>query len=249
MKTVTRLLSAVVTAAFVLALPCALLAVEQAQALTNADVVKLSKAGLDDELIIAKIQQAQKVDFKVDTDDLIQLKQAGVKQGVISAMLKRITPVASEEPSADAGRFPPVSLLAASGTTALQATEGDHQQFAAPFVGVRHFLEFDGAAATTRTKDRRPTLELHLAKNPGAHWWIVRLDPDDEDPTRGLDLESAGAWGGAHTFEPDEDFIIGSTIVDAGGGVWQFKPKKDLKPGEYGLYREDGYAYDFGVDR
>ena len=76
MKTVTRLLTAVITAAFVLALPCALLAVEQAQALTNADVVKLSKAGLDDDLIIAKIQQAQKVDFKVDTDDLIQLKQA-----------------------------------------------------------------------------------------------------------------------------------------------------------------------------
>jgi hypothetical protein len=90
---------------------------------------------------------------------------------------------------------------------------------------------------------------LHLATNPGSHWWIVKLDPDDDDPTRGLDLQSAGAWGGAHSFKPEEDFIIGSAMVDAGGGVWRFTPNKDLKPGEYSLYCEKGYAYDFGVDK
>jgi hypothetical protein len=245
MKTFTRLLMAAVLA---LALPCLLQAEDPA--LTNADVIKLSKAGLGDDLIMAKVQQAQKVDFKLETDDIIQLKQAGVHQEVISAMLKRSTaPAAPAGGTSDSGGFPAVSLVAASGTTALKAVEGDHKQFAAPFVGLRHFLEFDGKSAGTRIKDRRPTLELHLDKNPGAHWWVVKLDPDDDDPTRGLDLQSAGAWGGAHTFEPDEDFIIESTMTEGGGGVWRFKPNKDLKAGEYALYCEKGYAYDFGVDK
>jgi hypothetical protein len=249
MKTVVRLF---VLSFLVLALPGALKAAEQAQALTNADIVKLTKADLGNDLIIAKIQQVEKVDFKLETDDIIQLKKAGVEQAVISAMLKRTSapPPAPATASSDGGGgFPAVSLVAASGSTALKVIEGDHKQFAAPFVGLRHFLEFDGKNAGTRIKDRRPTLELRLDRNPGAHWWIVRLDPDDDDPTRGLDLQSAGAWGGAHTFEPDEDFVIESTMVEAGGGVWRFKPQKDLKPGEYGLYCEKGYAYDFGVDR
>ena len=86
MKTLTRFLMAVT---LVLALPLALHAEGDAPALTNADVVKMSKAALGDDLIIAKIQQAQQVNFKLDTDDIIQLKQAGVHQEVISAMLKR----------------------------------------------------------------------------------------------------------------------------------------------------------------
>jgi hypothetical protein len=245
MKAVTRLL---VVVALSLALPGALLAADQ---LTNADIIKLSKANLGDELIIAKIQQAQEVAFKLDTDDIIQLKQAGVHQEVISAMLKRSSaPAASSGDSAeDDSGHPAVSLVTTAGTQSLKAIEGDHKQFAAPFVGLRHFLELDEQHAKTRIKDRRPTLELHLGKSPGNHWWLVRLDPDDDDPTRGLDLESAGMYGGAHTFEPDEDFIIESTRTDAGGGVWRFKPNKDLKPGEYALYTERGYAYDFGIDK
>jgi hypothetical protein len=38
-------------------------------------------------------------------------------------------------------------------------------------------------------------------------------------------------------------------MVEAGGGVWRFKAQKELKPGEYGLYCEKGYVYDFGIDR
>jgi hypothetical protein len=244
MKAVTRLL---VVLALVLALPGALMAADR---LTNADVIKLSKANLGDDLIIAKIQQAQEVAFKLDTDDIIQLKQAGVHQGVISAMLQRSSGGSSSEGSGDDDSgHPTVSLVSTSGTQSLRAIEGDHKQFAAPFVGLRHFLEFDEQHAKTRIKDRRPSLDLHLGKSPGNHWWIVKLDPDDDDPTRGLDLESAGVYGGAHTFEPDEDFIIESTRTEAGNGVWRFKPNKDLKPGEYALYTEKGFAYDFGVDK
>ena len=219
-------------------------------ALTNDDITKMSKAGLGTDVILAKIEQAPEVDFRLETDDIIALKQAGVHQDVISAMIKRATPTASSGSSASDSEFPPVALVSASGSITLEAIEGDHQQFAAPFVGLRHFLEYKGPAAAVRIKDRRPTLELRLGEDPGNRWWLVKVDPDDDEPTRGLDLESAGVWGGAHTFEPDEEFVIETNRVDAGGGVWRFTPRKDLKAGEYGLYCElGGFLYDFGVDR
>src|SRR5262245_23587015 len=55
--------------------------------LTNADVIKLTKSGLGDEVIVAKIGQAQ-TDFRLDTDSLVQLKNEGVGDTIIAAMLK-----------------------------------------------------------------------------------------------------------------------------------------------------------------
>lgn len=60
--------------------------------LTNADVVKLMKLDLGDEIVIAKINQAKAVNFELSTDGLIQLKRDGVSKEVISAMLKMTTP-------------------------------------------------------------------------------------------------------------------------------------------------------------
>ncbi|HEV7766022.1 MAG TPA: hypothetical protein VGQ76_13540 [Thermoanaerobaculia bacterium] len=57
--------------------------------LTNSEIVKLWKAGLGDEIIIAKIDGAGKAAFALDTDNLIELKKSGVSQGVISAMLRK----------------------------------------------------------------------------------------------------------------------------------------------------------------
>ena len=121
--------------------------------------------------------------------------------GIVYHVLNRSAGPAPSSGSAaeDDSGHPAVSLVTTAGTKSLKAIEGDHKQFAAPFVGLRHFLEFDDQHAATRIKDRRPTLELHLGKSPGNHWWLVRLDPDDDDPTRGLDLESAGMYGGAQS--------------------------------------------------
>jgi hypothetical protein len=61
--------------------------------LTNADVVKLCKLDLGDEVVIAKIDEARVVDFKLDTDGLVALKQDGLSKDVITAMLKRAAAV------------------------------------------------------------------------------------------------------------------------------------------------------------
>ena len=211
---------------------------------TNADVLKMNNADLGNDLIVAKIKQAGMVDFDLETDDIIDLKGEGVSQEVISAMLERTTSASS-----GGDEFPTVTLVTGTGNTELYALEGDHNQFAAPFVGLRHYFDFDGSAAEVRTTDRQPTLELRLNSDPSDHWWIVELEADDDDPVLGLDLESAGNWGGSHSYEPDDDQIIDSDIVDAGSGLWRFTPEKKLKPGEYGLYSEKGFVYEFGIDK
>lgn len=57
-----------------------------AETLTNTDVVQLSKIGLGDEAVIAKIR-ASSSKFDLTTTDLIALKAAGVSGPVIAAMI------------------------------------------------------------------------------------------------------------------------------------------------------------------
>lgn len=57
--------------------------------LTNDDVLAMVKAGLGDELTIAKIKQAPDVKLDVSTDELIRMKTKGASKAVIDAMMKR----------------------------------------------------------------------------------------------------------------------------------------------------------------
>jgi S1-C subfamily serine protease len=57
------------------------------RALTNQDVVKLREAGLSEELVIAKIKSSP-ASYQLDTDALIGLKNAGVPEAILAAMLE-----------------------------------------------------------------------------------------------------------------------------------------------------------------
>jgi hypothetical protein len=54
--------------------------------LKNADIVKMAKAGFDDDIIITKINTS-KCQFDTTPDALIKLKQIGVRSAVIKAMV------------------------------------------------------------------------------------------------------------------------------------------------------------------
>jgi peroxiredoxin len=104
--------------------------------LTNAEIVKLTKAGLSPDLIVMKVKQAPSESLDVSTDALIALRQQNVSDVVIAAIfdrvLKRTTPAppakasptpeplaAGEPPAAPARRgpepFPDLELLRAEG--------------------------------------------------------------------------------------------------------------------------------------
>jgi hypothetical protein len=56
--------------------------------LDNDAIVKMSKAGLEDSIILQTVR-SQPGEYKTGPDDLVALKDAGVSQAVISAMLAR----------------------------------------------------------------------------------------------------------------------------------------------------------------
>ncbi len=60
-----------------------------ARPLTNDDVIALTKAGLGDDVVLAKITSAPAVKFDTSVDALIRLKQEKVGKTVIEAMVKQ----------------------------------------------------------------------------------------------------------------------------------------------------------------
>jgi hypothetical protein len=56
--------------------------------LTNADIVRMQKAGLSESIILSKIGTST-TNFDTDTQDLIRLKEAGVSDAIINAMVQK----------------------------------------------------------------------------------------------------------------------------------------------------------------
>lgn len=83
-------LAAMLFIASAVAFPAWALAAQEASrgaALKNLDVVRMVQAGLGDDLIIAKIKSSP-VEFDTSIDALLELKTAGVSEGVIQAMVE-----------------------------------------------------------------------------------------------------------------------------------------------------------------
>jgi hypothetical protein len=76
-------------------------------AISVADVVKMAKAGLGDDVIIAQLAK-ENAKFDLSVDDLIKLKGAGLSEKVIKAMVSG--PSTSAQPSAPASATPAPAL-------------------------------------------------------------------------------------------------------------------------------------------
>ncbi len=85
-------------AAFVVVFLAGALSAHAQQAITNTDVVKMVKAGLGAEIVVATIRSAPAKNFDTSPDALVQLKTGGVPEAVIAAMLAEPRP-AVEEPA------------------------------------------------------------------------------------------------------------------------------------------------------
>jgi hypothetical protein len=80
----------------------------QGSDITNARVTEMSKLGLDDDIIIARIKHGP-CHFQLNDADLLDMKKAGVSPKVIAAML-------------DVAPVPPESTVAATTTVAVEPT-------------------------------------------------------------------------------------------------------------------------------
>lgn len=234
-------------------------------------MVKLCKLDLGDEVVIAKIYQAKEVNFRLDTDSLVKLKEQGVSKAVIEAMLKRSSgagqvPAVGSQPMPGAGGAAGVPstveqgvvLRTKDGEIPLHSVAGDYSTTYA-FVTMLVFLDFPETRADVRTTDRRPTLVVHGAKNPKGRVFLVKCEPDKKDNVRSVKVGKSGSASMKSAGSPDPDWTVAYDLKEVGKNSWEITPKVDLKPGEYGLLFLGGWSgvelkeqevemFDFGVD-
>lgn len=229
-----------------------------AAAMSNADVIKLTKLGFDSDVIRSKIDQAHAVNFKLEISDLESLKRAGVSQTVIAAMLDRsgggssasVAPGGNQRglnAAANAAmKMGDVTMTTKTGDLRLRGINGSSSTRNA-FITVLFFSDYPGMAATARTHDARPTFTVYSTNNPQGTVYLVKLKVNDDDQNRSLKMGNSGFGSIKNVGAPDKDNQIHYDAVQVGdGNEWKLTPTKDLKPGEYGVLY--GTLFDFGVD-
>ncbi|MES2222874.1 MAG: hypothetical protein V4587_18130 [Acidobacteriota bacterium] len=72
---------------------------------TNDSVIKMAKAGMSDSIIISSIN-SQPGHFSLSANDLIALKQGGVSDAVMAAMIAKDAPAASPTVPANTSEYP-----------------------------------------------------------------------------------------------------------------------------------------------
>jgi hypothetical protein len=214
--------------------------------LTNDDIIKLTKVGLGDEAITAKIHQAAEADFSLETDDLAKLKSSGVSGKVIAAMLDRSS--GGSEEAVAAAPASAVKMIANGKTTSLASVVGDPSSTYV-YVTVLYWMNFPSMHATIRTTDHSPSFLIAADRDPRSRYYVVRLDANDEDADRSLKMGRSGAFSFKAGSVPDSDWTFPFESSEEKRGVWKVSLKKSLVPGEYGVYNVQGQElFDFGVD-
>jgi hypothetical protein len=106
------------------------------------DVVKLTKAGMSEDIILAKVKKAG-VSYDLTTDQMIYLKNQGVSQNVITALLQAgpaSTPAAPASTSSSAAPPPPPP---SSSAPAPDSGGGQSSASAAPASSAEPVINFD----------------------------------------------------------------------------------------------------------
>lgn len=209
----------------------------------NADVLALLKAGMESGVIIAKIKQAPEVNFALETDDLVALKEAGASPEVISEMLARATPASEASPKAapsfngyGPNKTGTAILLTREGRIELKPSQGEFSATGFAFVQMT-FLNYPGLHANVKTNDRRPSVLINSEFDPAEHYFIGKLDPDTKINARSLKIKTKGrGFSVSAGVRPDEEWMVAYTTSEEERGTWKLTPNIDLEPGEYGLF-------------
>lgn len=241
--------------------------------LSNTDIVKLSKLGFGDDVVIAKINQAARVNFQVATDDLISLKDQGVSSGVIAAMIRRSsptgqsggsTPSVAASPKEEGGEgAKKVQEPAYLGTFSLldpatgrlsdlerQIPEGRAR---AGFKDAQSYMRIMGTRSPVRFKEGQH-LEFVVLVRQG------EVDPRDlitfysmksEDDYRLIIRVNTEVsfFGGVKSETDKGESEVGFDALQYGASSLKVVPTETLLPGEYALLAPGSRAaFCFGID-
>jgi hypothetical protein len=197
---------------------------EQGTSITNARVIEMSKLGLDDEIIIAKIKNGS-CEFQLGDTDLVDLKKAGVSPKVIAAMLDssvltspRVTINKREVPVHTMGQSKVGGRLGHDLTVGVKS--------------VKEKAYLDGPHSTI-VAGSSPVIEIDLPKGDTIDNYIL-VQMDGKSDRRELEVESRGGIvGGKNGIRAEA--IRKTSVTPLGGNKFQLGADP-LKKGEYIIY-------------
>jgi len=238
----------------------------QAAPMTNDDVIKMAKAGLDESIIISSIQNTNG-NFDTSANGLINLTNAGVSKPIINAILQHQHPatVATPPTTAQTGatQDPDEVIITSNGSRqALNYTTGNTRTAmrGLGFGGVGTYLYLPGPKAAMRSS-RNPTFTIMAPEHQTVDMTYVDLVSFDarkggnRELLVGVTLTLKAVGTTNQTGVPKEHFFPVNIVkspdqsrAPAHYFSYDVTPASSLKPGEYALAFNKKY-FDFGVDQ
>ncbi len=223
-----------------------------ASELTNADIVKMSDAKLDESIIIAAIDSS---DSKFDTSakGLIDLSNANVPKAVIAAVIKKAsaTPAAALAPAAEASAGAKAELMSPSEVVFIDGNASRSMRYINPqvrtaarglgFGGVASYAVLYGTAATERTKNASPSFLVSVPRQAQAESYLTLASfAVRQNNTREV-LIGGGYMSYSSGIHPDRIVpVTAEKVADQSKAqkdfiLYKVTPKRALKTGEYAV--------------
>jgi hypothetical protein len=228
------------------------------------DVIRMSKAGVPDDIIISKIDK--KLDLTVD--QLIELKNAGVSDRIIRWMTdpgKGSVRESAPELSAN-GEIKDIGFYLLHGSKEMpltssvftsQKTGTARLVFTSGLAKIKQKVSVPGSAANVRSTERNPTFLFYTPEGVDAtEYLLIRLDKKSDK--REITVGKFNILGTSIGIDPDHIVKVSNTKLAS--RKWMIATEVALKPGEYAFYpaagvqsggsgvNAAGKLYEFGID-
>lgn len=193
--------------------------------ITNNRVIEMTKMGLDDDIIVAKIKNGI-CKFQLQDSDLMDLKKAGVSAKVVASML---------DASAITTTRVVIDKKPIEMHTLGQAKVGGRlgSAFTYGIKSVKSKAYLQGAHSSV-VVGLTPVIELELPKGETIDNYIV-VQLDGKDDRRELEVGSTGGIVGAKSGIRAEA-IKKTAAIPLGGAKYRLSLDSPLKKGEYIVY-------------
>jgi len=214
----------------------------------NPRVVAMTNMGLDDAIIVAKIQSSNWT-FKLSDTDILALRKAGVSARVVAAMVDSSV-LTTASVSVDDQPVPLNTMgQAKSAGRIVNSLTGD-------LTPVKENAFLEGPAATISASPM-PEITVHMPKGDSiGNYILVRMNVKED--RRELEVGSGTGQASGRTGLGSNAAIRPIRVIYRGNNTYQLLPLKQLTDGQYMVYvvgssdeRKDiyGKGYDFAVLR
>jgi hypothetical protein len=223
-------------------------------ALTNEDVIKLSRMGLGDDVVISKVRAARRVRFDLGVADLQGLRDAKVSSKIIAVMLDRTSPATAANPTAFSPEGQtwlltdgqPVELRGVAGYVEASIGQAFKQAFLMSFSNKMAVIARGPGARFHASQGLRVVYTRHNPSELG----IVRFTVQADRQRRYVWVVSRVGSTEGEFYPPEDNVLFDEEPVSR--DLHKLTLRRTLEAGEYGLVAPGGTTgyliYDFAVD-